>query len=102
MKKKRSFTEGYKTYDTSTGYGNANEWQRDFHFRMSGEEAAKIVSDQPQTPLEILGLFAPATQEQIKSAFKKLIMFWHPDRNSDPEAEAMSKKIIAAYTILKR
>ncbi|RXK86194.1 J domain-containing protein [Filimonas effusa] len=52
------------------------------------------------TPYEVLGISPEATPQEIKKAFRRLIAQWHPDKNPHPEAEAMSKKIIAAYTIL--
>ena len=57
---------------------------------------------QPDTPHAILGVRLGASPAEIKAAFKKLIMRWHPDRNPDnlQQAKEMSQKIIAAYTIL--
>jgi DnaJ-class molecular chaperone len=101
-KPKRGWTDGYKTYDTSKGFGSAREWKKTFYERMTGEEATKIISDQADTPHQILGVPQNATQQEIKTAFRKLVMQWHPDKNPDrvAEAEEMTKKIIAAYTIL--
>lgn len=42
-----------------------------------------------------------ATKDEIKKAYRKLAMKYHPDRNSwDSEAEAKFKKINEAYTVL--
>lgn len=100
--KKRSFTEGYKTYDTSHGYGNRANWEQSFQQRLSGEEAAEILSAQHKTPREILGVGAGATLAEIKKAFRKLIHQWHPDKNPDQQERAAeeSKIIIAAYQAL--
>ena len=46
---------------------------------------------------EVLGLTRDATQEQIKSAYKKLAFQHHPDKGGDPEK---FKQISAAYEIL--
>lgn len=98
----KGFLDGYKTYDTSKGFGNASKWQQAFRQRMSKDEATAILKEQPQTPHEVLGLTADATPDQIKKAFRQLIMQWHPDRNPDRQtaAEEMSRKIIAAYALL--
>src|SRR5689334_7199426 len=96
------FLDGYKTYDTNTGYGNAREWRNEFKSRMTGEEAETIIKESKETPYSILGVSLTATQAEIKKAFRKLMNEWHPDRNSHriEEATVMSQKIIAAYTVL--
>lgn len=51
--------------------------------------------------LEILGLGATATAEDIKKTYRKLAMKWHPDRNpGDKVAEENFKKMKAAYESL--
>ncbi len=98
----KGFMDGYKTYDTSYGFGNTKKWRNAFHERMTGDEAAKIIGEQADTPHTILGVALSASKAEIKTAFRKLVMLWHPDRNQHriEEAEAMTKKLIAAYTIL--
>ena len=50
---------------------------------------------------EILGLNRDASGDEIKKAFKKLAMKFHPDRNPDnPKAEASFKEVKEAYEIL--
>jgi len=50
---------------------------------------------------EILGIERNATQVEIKKAYRKLAMKYHPDRNpGDKEAEEMFKKINEAYQVL--
>lgn len=98
------FLDGYKTYDTSEGFGSAQEWQSAFRQRLSTEEATAILSGQQQTPHQLLGVSPQASQQQIKAAYRRKIMEWHPDRNQHRQAEAedMSKKIIAAYSLLSK
>jgi curved DNA-binding protein CbpA len=49
----------------------------------------------------ILGVEKNATREQIKAAYRKLSMRYHPDRNQDdPAAEEKMKAINEAYEIL--
>lgn len=48
----------------------------------------------------ILGLPRGATDEQVKKAFRKLAMDYHPDRNQNPEATEKFKEINEAYEVL--
>jgi molecular chaperone DnaJ len=50
---------------------------------------------------EVLGLNRDAPEEEIKKAYRKLAMKWHPDRNPDnPRAEERFKEAKEAYEIL--
>lgn len=50
---------------------------------------------------EVLGVNRDASDEEIKKAFKKLAMKFHPDRNPDnPKAEESFKEAKEAYEIL--
>src|SRR6185295_13650923 len=51
---------------------------------------------------QILGVARDATLEQIKAAYKRLAMKWHPDKNSERQDEANEKfkEINQAYGIL--
>jgi molecular chaperone DnaJ len=52
-------------------------------------------------PHEILGVSANASEEDIKKAYRKLAMEWHPDRHGgSKEAEEKFKEINAAYQVL--
>ncbi len=49
----------------------------------------------------VLGLSRSATPEQVKRAYRRLAMRWHPDRNlGDPVAERRFKEVHAAYRVL--
>src|SRR5579872_1328926 len=50
---------------------------------------------------EVLGVSKTATQEEIKAAYRKLAMKYHPDRNPDnKEAENKFKEAAQAYETL--
>ena len=62
-----------------------------------------IATDTPEgEALEIMGLSAPITLPEIKTAYKDLAKKWHPDVNrNNPEAEEKLKDINMAYTVLR-
>lgn len=62
-----------------------------------------IAKDTPEgEALEIMGLSAPITLDQIKIAYKSLAKQYHPDLNRDnPYAEEKLKDINMAYTVLQ-
>ena len=49
---------------------------------------------------EVLGVQRNASRDQIKDAYRKLAMEFHPDRNKSPGAEERFKEISEAYAVL--
>ncbi|MBU4491824.1 MAG: molecular chaperone DnaJ [Euryarchaeota archaeon] len=49
---------------------------------------------------EILGVNKKAPLDEIKPAYRKLAMQYHPDRNKAPDAEEKFKEISEAYAVL--
>jgi molecular chaperone DnaJ len=49
----------------------------------------------------LLGVSRDASEAEVKKAYRKLAMEYHPDRNSSPQAEARFKEITEAYEVLR-
>jgi molecular chaperone DnaJ len=49
---------------------------------------------------EILGVSRNATQDELKNAYRKLALQYHPDRNKSPDAEGKFKELSEAYAVL--
>lgn len=49
---------------------------------------------------DILGVSKTAAQQEIKSAYRKLALQYHPDRNKTKEAEEKFKEVTKAYEVL--
>ena len=50
---------------------------------------------------DLLGVARDASPDDIKKAYRKLAMQYHPDRNREPDAEARFKEISEAYEVLR-
>ena len=50
---------------------------------------------------ELLGVSRDASDADIKKAYRKLAMEYHPDRNRAPDAEARFKEFTEAYEVLR-
>ncbi len=49
---------------------------------------------------EVLGVERQATEQQIKSAYRKLALKYHPDRSTLPDAAAKMRELIEARDVL--
>lgn len=49
---------------------------------------------------ERLGVARSASEEEIKKAYKKMAVEWHPDRNKSPDTETQFKAVSEAYKTL--
>ena len=49
----------------------------------------------------ILGIGRQASDDEIKKAYRKMAVKWHPDKNKAPEAEEKFKDVAMAYEVLK-
>jgi len=50
---------------------------------------------------ELLGVSRDCSEDDLKKAYRKLAMQYHPDRNKAPDAEVRFKEIAEAYEVLR-
>ena len=50
---------------------------------------------------EVMGLDQVATTKEVRSAYKKLALVLHPDKNDSPDAEIQFRQLAAIYDVLK-
>lgn len=50
---------------------------------------------------DVLGVSRDADEQEIKKAYRKLAMQYHPDRNDAPDAEDRFKEVTEAYEVLR-
>ena len=82
-----------------TGYGNPDKWKFAFDERMDRETAKGILSG--RDPYRILGVSPDADKYEIKSAYRKLAMEFHPDKNPGKDTKEIWLEIQAAYEMLR-
>ncbi|MEM2236903.1 MAG: DnaJ domain-containing protein [Candidatus Caldarchaeum sp.] len=58
------------------------------------------MADNGKDYYEILGVPRNASKEEIKRAYRRLALQYHPDRNKSPDAEEKFKEISEAYAVL--
>src|ERR1051326_3203464 len=60
-----------------------------------------LASDAKRDYYEVLGVSRTVTEIELKSAYRKLALQFHPDRNpNNPDAEEKFKEVSEAYAVL--
>lgn len=60
-----------------------------------------LVEDVGKNFYEVFEITKDSDDREIKKAYRKLSLLWHPDKNSDPEAEKTFRQIVGIYEVLK-
>lgn len=61
--------------------------------------ALVLVDASSQDPYSLLGVSRSSSSAEIKRAYKKLAMQWHPDKNESPDASERFMQISQAYEV---
>jgi len=60
-----------------------------------------LVEEIGQNFYEFLGISQDSDSNELRKAYRKLSLLWHPDRNSEPDAEKKFRNIVSVYEVLK-
>lgn len=58
-----------------------------------------VNADQQLDPYSVLQISRNASPKEIKQAYKRLVMKWHPDKNDSPKAKEKIMDINRAYEV---
>lgn len=100
MAKKRNIWTDPSPYGTYTGErGSPQQWRQVFEEVWSyaqGVDTSDIKIE--ASPYAVLGLGNAASFDEVKTAFRKLVLKHHPDKGGDSET---CRRVIAAFKQIK-
>ncbi|GMR41878.1 hypothetical protein PMAYCL1PPCAC_12073, partial [Pristionchus mayeri] len=60
-----------------------------------------LIEEVNQNFYELFGIEPTATKQEVKKAYRKLSLEWHPDRNSAENAAEKFRQVVGVYEVLK-
>ncbi|ETM41545.1 hypothetical protein L914_12690 [Phytophthora nicotianae] len=90
-----NFFENFRRNNSSNGYGSSRH-------QSSGGSRASFMAPKTQrrTHYDVLGIEKAATTDQIKKAYRKLALVYHPDKAKTSTHADLFKEMTAAYNVL--
>lgn len=97
---KKPWITGYKTYDTSNGFGSPDEWQSAFEKRMNFKVLTPKEEDDNKSIVKIL--YTAKNADELRKQYIILIKQYHPDiKGNTEENKIISQLINDTYFKLK-
>lgn len=96
------WTTGYKTYDTSKGFGNSAKWQSAFEERMNFKVLTEKEADDNKSIVQ--PLYNATSKGDLKASYYRLIKIYHPDKAGDTEENKTISQLLndTYFKLLKK
>jgi len=90
---KKGFLDGYKTYDTSKGFGSVDDWKAAFEKRLN----FKVLTEQDKTlNKSIVDSLYKVSNDffELRKVYRQLMKQYHPDVAGDTEENRIISQLL--------
>lgn len=96
---KKNYSYSDNTYDKKKQNNQQKNTQnkKQQHSNQNYSYSSNYTYNDLETYRKILGVKQGDSKEEIKKQYRTLVKKYHPDKNSDPEANTKFKEIVTAY-----